>query len=159
MRLDTCCVRGLNTAAIRILLLLGIASLLSTGAAAQNALPQPILPETLRWIERPGGLPLQAAWVLGAESKPEPYLIRVQLAAGGRIPPHTHPDARRTTVLSGTLYVGFGATFDAAHLVAAPTGAVYVAPAEVPHFLEARDGAVVYQEAGVGPTGTTWVKP
>jgi hypothetical protein len=49
--------------------------------------------------------------------------------------------------------------FDAALLVAIPTGAVYVAPAGVPHFLEARNGAVVYQEAGVGPTGTGWVKP
>ncbi|MCB1766585.1 MAG: cupin domain-containing protein [Candidatus Competibacteraceae bacterium] len=133
--------------------------LLATSTFAQNVRPQPILPETLRWIERPGGLLLQAAWVLGAESSLEPYLIRVQLAAGGRIPPHTHPDARYTTVLSGTLYVGFGTAFDESAGVAIPTGAVYVAPAGVPHFLEAWDGAVVYQEAGVGPTGTVWVKP
>jgi hypothetical protein len=56
-------------------------------------------------------------------------------------------------------YVGFGAAFDESIRVAIPTGAVYVAPAGVPHFLEARDGAVVYQEAGVGPTRTVWVKP
>mgnify|MGYP001814705963 CR=1 FL=1 len=159
MQRDMRCVCGWNTASLRIVLLLGITGLLATSAVAQNARPQPSLPETLRWIEKPGGLALQAGWVLGAESKPEPYLIRVQLAAGGRIPPHTHPDARPTTVLSGTLYVGFGAAFDESILVAMPTGAVYVAPAEVPHFLEARDGAVVYQEAGVGPTGTGWVKP
>ena len=128
-------------------------------AGAEAETPLPILPETLRWIEAPAGLPLRATWIVGAESKPEPYLMRVQLNAGGRIPPHTHPDARNTTVLSGTLYVGFGATFDEAKLVAVPPGAVYVAPARVPHFGAAPEGAVLYQEAGMGPTGTAFVKP
>jgi hypothetical protein len=31
------------------------------------------------------------------------------------------------------LHVGFGATFDEARLIAIPSGAVYVAPAKVPH--------------------------
>ena len=155
----SCSIRRLKTVSVQIVLFVGIAGLLSPRAIAQNALPQPILPETLHWIDKPGGLPLQATWVLGAEVKPEPYLIRVKLASGGRIPPHTHPDVRHTTVLSGTLYVGFGATFDASRLVAIPTSAVYVAPAGGSHFLEARSGAVTYQETGVGPTGTMWIKP
>ena len=71
----------------------------STRAVADDALPTPILPDTLHWIDAPGGFPLQAVWILGAELKPEPYLIRVKLNAGGRIPPHTHPDARNSTVL------------------------------------------------------------
>lgn len=132
---------------------------ISTHAVADHGLPLPILSDALRWIDAPGGLPLKAAWVVGAESKPEPYLIRVKLKAGGRIPPHTHPDSRNTTVLSGTLYVGFGATFDEAKLVAIPPGAVYVAPAHVPHFVAAKDGEVLYQEAGMGPTNTVFVQP
>ena len=36
-----------------------------------------------------------------------------------------------------------------------PAGALYVAPANVPHSLWARDGDVIYQEAGVGPTANT----
>ncbi|MCC8986415.1 MAG: cupin domain-containing protein [Candidatus Contendobacter sp.] len=130
----------------------------STRVVADDTLPTPILPDNLHWIDAPGGLPLQAVWILGAELKPEPYLIRVKLNAGGRIPPHTHPDARNSTVLSGTLYVGFGATFDELKLVAIPSGAVYVAPAQVPHFVAAKE-AVLYQEAGMGPTGTILVKP
>jgi hypothetical protein len=39
--------------------------------------------------------------------------------------------------------------------VAVPAGGLYVAPASQPHTLWARDGEVVYQEAGTGPTGTT----
>jgi quercetin dioxygenase-like cupin family protein len=86
-------------------------------------------------------------------------VFRVRLAQGGKIPVHTHPDTRNSTVLSGTLYVGFGDTADETRVVAVPTGAVYVAPANVPHYLWARDGDVVYQEGGVGPTATVPVKP
>jgi len=140
-----------------VVLSLAVANV-STRVVADDALPTPILPDNLHWIDAPGGLPLQAVWILDAELKPEPYLIRVKLNAGGRIPPHTHPDARNSTVLSGTLYVGFGATFDELKLVAIPSGAVYVAPAQVPHFVAAKE-AVLYQEAGMGPTGTILVKP
>lgn len=149
--------RLLRTKLVLMALILAITSSLFTRAVADDGLPTPILPDALHWIDAPGGLPLQAVWILGAESKPEPYLIRVQLKAGGHIPPHTHPDARNSTVLSGTLYVGFGASFDESTLVAIPTGAVYVAPAQVPHFLMAKE-EVLYQEAGMGPTKTMFLK-
>lgn len=151
--------RPLPIKLVLVALSLALTSLIPKGAVADDVVPTPILPDTLRWLDAPGGLAAQAALILGAESKPEPYLIRVKLNAGGRIPPHTHPDARNSTVLSGTLYVGFGATFDESKLVAIPSGAVYVAPAHVPHFVAAKDEAVLYQEAGTGPTGTTFVKP
>ncbi len=123
-------------------------------ALAQNDVPTPILPDALRWQGPPQIPALQAAWVLGAEQKPGPYLLRVRLAANGLIPPHAHPDERNTTVLSGTIYVGFGETFDVDKLVAVPTGAVYVAPANAPHYIWAKEGNTEYQEAGVGLTAT-----
>jgi len=116
--------------------------------------PVPVLPDQLRWFSPPGNAALQGAWVVGAEDARGPYTLRVKLAAGGRVPPHTHPDDRTSTVLAGTLYVAFGTTFDETKVVAVPTGAVYVAPANVPHSVWAKDGAVTYQEAGVGPTAT-----
>lgn len=151
--------RLLKTKRPLVALSVAMLGILSNHAVADDALPTPILPDTLHWIDAPGDLPLQAVWILGAESKPEPYLIRVKLNAGGQIPPHTHPDARNTTVLSGTLYVGFGATFDESKLVAIPSGAVYVAPAQAPHFVAAKGAVVLYQEGGMGPTGTAFVKP
>ncbi len=127
--------------------------LLAVGVALADE-PRPVLPEALQWQSPPGNSAVQGAWVLGEERTPGPYLFRVKLAAGARIPPHTHPDARSSTVLSGTLYVGFGETFDEVGVVAVPAGAVYVAPAGRPHYVWAKDGPVVYQEAGVGPTAT-----
>jgi quercetin dioxygenase-like cupin family protein len=140
---------------IAVLLLAG--SVFSTVAVAQSNAPVPVLPDTLRWVSPPNVSGLQAAWVLGAEQKPGPYLIRVKLATGARIPPHTHPDERTSTVLAGTIYVGFGKTFDETRVVTIPTGAVYVAPANVPHYIWAKDGEAMYQEAGVGPTGTSFI--
>ncbi len=81
----------------------------------------------------------------------------MKLAAGGRIPPHTHPDERNSTVLAGTLYVGFGEDFDESKTVAIPAGAVYVTPANTPHYVWAKEGDAIYQEAGVGPTGTSFI--
>jgi quercetin dioxygenase-like cupin family protein len=124
---------------------------------AQDGQVKPVLPQDLTWSSPPTNAALQAAWVIGAEQAPGPYLLRVRLASGGRIAPHTHPDTRNSTVLSGTMYVGFGETFDAAKVVAIPTGGVYVAPSNVPHYVWAKDGEVVYQEAGVGPTASVFV--
>ncbi len=121
---------------------------------AQQAAITPILPEQLHWTTPPDIPAVRSAWLIGSEQQSGTYAVRVRLAANGRIPPHTHPDTRYSTVLSGTLYVGLGSKFDAAALVAVPAGGVYVAPAGVAHFLWAKDGEVIYQEAGVGPTGT-----
>lgn len=119
--------------------------------------PEPVLPESLQWVSPPGLPGLQAAWILGSAQAPGTYILRVRLAAGARIPPHTHPDSRHTTVLAGTLYVGFGEAFDDARLVTVPEGGVYLAPANLPHYLRAGDRDVVYQESGVGPTGNRFI--
>lgn len=140
----------------------------SDAAFAQNTVPQndgprPVLPESLQWtlapttiqgVWVPNAPPIQAAWVVGSEQGSGAYVLRVRIAANGGISPHVHPDARSTTVLSGTLYVGFGGTFDESKLVAVPSGAVYVAPANVAHYVWAKDGSVEYQETGFGPTDT-----
>jgi quercetin dioxygenase-like cupin family protein len=133
------------------LLLLGLA-LTTTGAEPPAV--QVVRPEALAFTSPPAIPDLRSAWVLGREDESGTYAIRVVLKAGGRVPVHTHPDTRYSTVLSGTLYVGFGEVARDAAMVAVPAGAVYVAPANVPHYLWARDGEVVYQEAGQGPTGT-----
>jgi quercetin dioxygenase-like cupin family protein len=97
---------------------------------------------------------MQFAWALGVESEANPYVLRVKLAKGATIPPHTHPDARITTVLEGTIYVGFGNAVEPDRAVAVPKGGIYVVPANVAHYLLAKAGDALYQENGVGPTGT-----
>lgn len=137
---------------------LAAATAVATLAVAGELVPWPLSPDKFNWAHPLGLEALQAAWVVGEEKKSSPYLLRVRIAPGGRIPPHVHPDERNTTVLSGTVYVGFGEIFDETRVVAIPTGSVYTAPANVPHYIWAKDGAVEYQESGVGPTATTPLK-
>lgn len=126
-------------------------------AVAQVPSVQPILPDALRWTSPPTIPGLKGAWLLGSEKEAGTYVQRVVLAAGARIPTHTHPDTRYSTILSGTLYVAFGDKPADKDFVAIPAGALYVAPAGQAHTLWARDGEVTYQEAGNGPTGTSMV--
>jgi len=113
-----------------------------------------IVPESLRWSSPPGVPHLQAAWVVGAEKETGAYLLRVHIAEGGHIPLHSHPDDRQTTVLSGTVYIGLGNARGEADTIPMPAGTVYVIPAGLPHSVSAKDGPVLYQEAGYGPTAT-----
>ena len=125
---------------------------------AQQESPKPIIPDTLTWFSPPGNSYLKAAWVIGNEKDAGTYILRVMLKANGVIPPHSHPDTRYTTVLSGTLYVGFGKTMADSTMVAIPTGEVYCVPANTPHYLKSMTGDVTYQEVGVGPTATALIK-
>jgi quercetin dioxygenase-like cupin family protein len=131
---------------------------IGTQAAMAQTAPQPVLPDAVQWQGNPAAPGLMAAWFIGGPGKPGLYAQRVRLAAGGRIPPHTHPDERVSVVLQGTIYVGFGETFDESKVVAITTGAVYIAPAGVPHYVWAKDGDAMYQETGPGPTGTTMIQ-
>ncbi|HXC59366.1 MAG TPA: cupin domain-containing protein [Steroidobacteraceae bacterium] len=139
-----------NIARLACAAFIGMAAVIAGEAPAVKV----IHPETSTWSTPPNIPDLRSAWLLGAESETGPYAMRVKLKSGGRVPVHTHPDTRYSTVLSGTLYVGFGNTVNEAQMVKVPAGAVYVAPANVPHYLWAKEGEVEYQEAGVGPTGT-----
>ncbi|MDO8863080.1 cupin domain-containing protein [Haliea sp. E1-2-M8] len=120
----------------------------------QAETPEPLHPEQAGWSAPLGLAGVAGAWLLGNQADEGIYQYRVRLEPGARIPPHTHPDTRNSTVLKGTLWVGFGESFDEGALVAVPEGSLYLAPAGTPHFLWARDGAVEYQESGVGPSGT-----
>ena len=124
---------------------------------ADELLPQPIEVQTLNWIGPPPVPGLMFTWVAGSEQKQGLYALRVKLEQNTKIPPHTHPDQRLSTVLSGTLYVGFGESFDENKLVAIESGNAYVAPAQTSHFIWAKDGEVIYQETGIGPTATKMI--
>jgi quercetin dioxygenase-like cupin family protein len=109
------------------------------------------------WQRQPDNPALESTWIVRNGKAPGPYILRVKLSARGRIGPHTHPDERNSTVLQGVIYVGFGETFDESKVVAIPEGAVCVIPANIPHYLGAKDGDAIYQEAGVGVTATTFI--
>jgi quercetin dioxygenase-like cupin family protein len=113
------------------------------------------LPDQLDWKAPPliGGA--STAIVYGDPAKATVYVTRTKFPAGLKAMPHTHPDEWRTVVvLSGTIYFGLGETWDDSKLKPFPTGTFYSEPKDTPHFVWAKDGEVIVQITGMGPTGT-----
>ena len=141
----------------RSILVLTFGCVIGSAVAEVNS-PTPILPSTVKWSSAATVPGLESAWFVGSPDKQGVYALRVKLQSGTKIAPHTHPDERFSVVLSGTIYVGFGEMFDERNVIAIPTGGIYVAPAGVPHYVWAKDGDATYQESGIGPTATDFVK-
>ena len=118
-------------------------------------------------LKLPGDIEFKAAPVAGAPqtailygdpTKPGVFVTRVKFSAGWKDQPHWHPDEVRTVaVLSGTFYFGNGDKWDESKMKPYPTGTFYSEPAKSPHYTWAKDGEVIIQVTGVGPTGKTFI--
>ncbi|WP_237151033.1 cupin domain-containing protein [Pseudomonas sp. ADAK13] len=95
--------------------------------------------------------------LVGDPSKPAPYVVRVKVPNGTKLMPHTHPEDRIYTVMSGVFYIGFGTVFDSTKLVAYGPGSVVVLPANTPHFHWAKSGEYISQVYGTGPLGLEYI--
>lgn len=118
-----------------------------------------ITPAELQWKPSTRVQGLEQADIIGDSTKPGPYVQRVRFPANFNNPPHSHPDERTYTIISGTWYVGWGTKFDAAKLKALPPGSFYTEPANVSHFVVSKGEPVIVQISGTGPTATRFVDP
>jgi quercetin dioxygenase-like cupin family protein len=73
--------------------------------------------------------------------------------------PHTHPEDRIYTVISGVFYIGFGREFDPKKLQAYGPGSIVILPGNTPHFHWAASGEYITQVSGSGPLGIEYVDP
>ena len=119
-----------------------------------------ILPEDIDWKAFPAFPPsARLAVLVGEPSKPGPYVVRVKLPGGAKLMPHTHPEDRIYTVISGVFYIGLGDRFDADRLAAYPPGSVIVLPGNTSHFHWAKAGEYVTQVSAIGPLGLDYLHP
>lgn len=144
----------------------GLAALLVTSAAMPLAQAQP-LPldkvgalhnEDVEWRNFPAfPKEVKLAVIAGDPSQSAPYVVRVKVPNGIKLMPHTHPEDRIYTVMSGVFYIGFGTVFDPDKLVAYGPGSVVILPANTPHFHWAKSGEYISQVYGTGPLGLEYV--
>jgi quercetin dioxygenase-like cupin family protein len=117
-----------------------------------------ILPDDIDWKPFPAFPPaVRLAVVVGQPSAPGPYTIRVKAPHGEKLMPHTHPEDRVYTVISGVFYIGLGDVFDASKLKAYPPGAVIILPGDTPHFHWAKSGEYITQVSALGPLGLEYL--
>ena len=135
-----------------------LAAILPAAACAQQDAPRTIVPGSLNLTKSPVGPGVFEGNVVGDEAKGRAlYVVYVRYTAGSRTVPHTHPDERTVTVVAGTFYAGAGEKFDDAGLTPLKPGSIIVIPAGAPHYGWAKEGEVILQEAGLGPSGTALV--
>jgi anti-sigma factor ChrR (cupin superfamily) len=70
--------------------------------------------DQIKWKPGPPSLPKRAMFAVleGDPTKEGPFVFRVKLPDGYRVPPHTHAKTERVTVISGTFNIGMGDKFD-----------------------------------------------
>jgi quercetin dioxygenase-like cupin family protein len=116
--------------------------------------------DKIQWQQGPPSLPKGAmiAVLEGDPSKEGPFVYRVKMPDGYRVPPHTHPKTERVTVISGTLNIGMGDKFDEKATKEMPAGTYGHWAAGMKHFGWAK-GETVLQFHGMGPWSIQYVNP
>ena len=117
-------------------------------------------PDGLKWKDGPPSLPegAQIAVLEGDPSKEGPFVFRVKVPDGYRIPPHTHPKTERVTVIAGTFNIGMGDKFDQSASEAMPAGTYGYWEAGMKHFVWTK-GETIAQFHGMGPWKIEYVNP
>jgi len=111
------------------------------------------LPAQLKWTTGENGV--QTATVYGDPSKTGLYIVLVKWAPGKMSRPHFHPNDRMVTVISGTWWVGWGPKYDPASTFPIPAGSFVTHYAKQIHYDGAKDGEVVLEIVGQGPSTST----
>ena len=110
----------------------------------------------VQWADYPNRPGVKIAVLEGDLAKPGPFLMRVKFPAGYKIAPHTHPTVEHTTVLSGSMRLGYGTNPEGPAETLEP-GTVVITPANAPHFFATSTETIV-QTHGTGPWGSIPVK-
>ena len=108
----------------------------------------------LKWVINPAPAGAQTAVLFGDPTKPGPYTMRVKFPPNTKNPPHTHPDNRQATVISGTWYFGHGDKLDLEKATKVVAGTFFTEPANAVHYNFTTSEEVIVQISGTGPTAT-----
>ncbi len=135
----------------------------SAGAADEGTAPSEHVvmnPDQLQWGPPPPVFAAgsQMAVVQGDPFSEGDFVVRMKMPAGYKIMPHWHPTTENVTVLSGTLHIGMGDTFDDQAGTALAPGGYVSLPAEMRHYAWS-DGPCEIQIHAKGPFVLTYVNP
>ena len=114
----------------------------------------------IKWQDGPDSLPKGAkiAILEGDPNKEGPFVFRVKVPDGYRIPVHTHPKTERVTVIAGTFNIGMGEKFDEKASKPMPAGTYGYWDSGMKHFVFVK-GETVVQFHGMGPWSIKYVNP
>jgi hypothetical protein len=103
---------------------------------------------------------MRMMYLHGDPSQPGPYVLRIRVPTGYKIPPVKYPDDRVTTVLKGKMWNAEGERYDPMKMQEWEAGTMFVTPANTPHYQWART-ELILQVVGFGPIDNpvTYINP
>lgn len=111
------------------------------------------LPDQIEWVDTGRGV--SQAVLVGNPSEPGLYVVLVKWHPGNMSRPHSHPNDRFITVLSGTWWLGSGEEYDPDSTYPVPAGTFVTHYANEFHYDGAKDEEAVLKIVGMGPATAT----
>lgn len=112
------------------------------------------LPDQIEWKGRPGS-GVESAILFGDPSKPGLYVQLLKRGPDNWSQPHSHPNDRFITVLSGTMLIGTGSKLDRAHTIALGPGGFVRDIANQMHYDGTGPEGATIEIMGMGPATLT----
>jgi quercetin dioxygenase-like cupin family protein len=142
-----------------------VASIILVGiggtALAEDHNVKAITADSLQWGPAPPVLPkgVQIAVLAGDPGKKGPFVVRLKIPAGLKVPAHQHPSAEGVTVISGDFRFGMGDKLDESKAEKLGPGGFVDLPANMNHFAFSGGGEVIVQINSEGPFEIKYVNP
>jgi mannose-6-phosphate isomerase-like protein (cupin superfamily) len=116
--------------------------------------------KAIDWSPAPPSLPAGAkiAVLHGDPGKPGPFILRLMTPAGYKVSPHWHSQDEALTIISGTLYIGMGDTYEPSTARGLQAGGFHYLPAKAHHYAYSKKPTIV-QISGNGPFDINYVNP
>jgi Cupin domain len=145
---------------MRALVVLSAVALVATVTLAQDLGPKGTEANAIKWGPAPDALPKggQLAGLSGDAGKSGPFVVRLKMPAGYKIPAHKHPHTERITVISGEFHFGTGDKLDEKGAHKLKPGGFVELPANINHYAFTKVETVI-QIGGEGPFGIEYVSP
>lgn len=138
-----------------------VLSLTSGVALAQDHKANAIPADSVKWGPAPPVLPngVQMAVLAGDPGKTGPFVVRLKIPSGLKIPAHQHPSAEGVTVISGDFRFGMGEKLDESKAEKLGAGGFVDLPANMNHYAFSGGGEVIVQINSEGPFVIKYVNP
>jgi quercetin dioxygenase-like cupin family protein len=130
-------------------------------AIAQEHKTPAMSADALKWGPAPPVLPkgVQIAVLAGDPGKKGPFVVRLKIPAGLKVPAHQHPSAEAVTVISGDFRFGMGDKLDESKAEKLGPGGFVDLPANMNHYAFSGGGEVIVQINSEGPFEIKYVNP
>ena len=134
------------------MLRIALLALMFVGMRSSDLDPKAIsitFPRDIKWVATNGGN--EQAVLLGDPAKPGLYIVLTKWPPHRNSRPHSHPNDRYITVLSGTWWVATGSDYDPDGMKPVPAGSYVTHFAKQMHYDGAKDEECILEIVGMGP--------